>query len=101
VELRLTQSHPVLAAFRMVTLIAVLYAMNFVAAYPQAMQDNPAGDPVVSLNGKFGGSLHNDRITAAGQSCQGRTLARWRFVTLRMQRTPIARLIWMFRSRSN
>ena len=64
-ELRLTQSHPVLAAFRMVTLIAVLYAMNFVAAYPQAMQDNPAGDPVVSLNGKFGGSLHNDRITAA------------------------------------
>ena len=64
-KLRLAQSLAVSTAPRIMALFAVMSAMNPVAAYPQTMLDTAAGDPVVSLNGKLGGSIHNDRIAVA------------------------------------
>jgi len=71
VKVRLTQSLAVLAAFRIVAVVAGLCAVNLGTAYSMGFQDNSAGDPVVSLLDQTGGSLHNNRIAATWRILPG------------------------------
>jgi hypothetical protein len=63
------------APLRQLALLAALSALGLHPVLSQNSIDRNAGDPVVSLNGLTGGSLHNNRISAAWRFSGGGHLA--------------------------
>jgi hypothetical protein len=63
------------ASSKRLTLLVCLCMLGLYPARSQNSVDNGAGDPVVTLNGQAGGSLHNNRISAVWKFLNGGHLA--------------------------
>jgi hypothetical protein len=75
VSFRCLQSRARQASFKRLALLVGLCALCQYRVLSQNSIDNGAGDPMVTLNGQTGGSLHNNRMSAVWRFLNGGHLA--------------------------